>query len=358
MLEQIEVQLRHINPHYNEQDLIQYAVRAFTDNLDTGRNLPQTEANAEAVAAALGIVCNPADHVDEYVELKLSHLKDRSRGEHKAVLIKVFCKAFPLLDDKHYSKSIVVGWWERWGASGKSQATLRKYLQRTQAYAKWLCQKGYLSKPDYFSELEPITKRQVARTVKEREPFTDDDVLKLLHFADEQLKPLIMFGAYTGCRIEELCNLTVDDVYSTPINGVRRFYLDIPVSKTKKGLHRKVPLHPILEEYLPESGYLIDVKKGVNKYNERSAGIGKKFGRLKAELNFGNEKVFHSLRKSFIDKLKQMGCSEVLSADIVGHEIKTMTYGLYAGSSPVEQLFEWVDKVEYKPAVSRESHQV
>ena len=358
MLEQIELQLRYIKPHYTEQDLIQYAVEAFSDALSPDSQLPNTEANTEAVATALGIVCNPADHVDEYADMKLSHLKERSRDEHKSVLVKIFCKSFPVLDDKHYSKSIVVGWWERMAASGKSQATLRKYLQRTQAYTKWLCQKGYLNKPDYFSELEPITKRQVARTVKDREPFTDDDVLKLLHFADDQLKPLIMFGAYTGCRIEELCNLTVDDVYSTPIDGVRRFYLDIPVSKTKKGLHRKVPLHPLLEEYLPESGYLIDVRKGVNKYGERSAGIGKKFGRLKSELGFKSEKVFHSLRKSFVDKLKQVGCSEVVSADIVGHEVPTMTYGLYASGTPVEQLFEWVDRVEYKTEVIRVTTQL
>jgi len=93
----------------------------------------------------------------------------------------------------------------------------------------------------------------------------------------------------------------------------------------------------------------------VNKYGERSAGISKKFGRLKSELNYDSSKVFHSFRKSFIDKLKQMQCPEQIAADIVGHEIDTMTYGLYASGTPVEQLFMWVDRVEYKASVTRVS---
>jgi len=57
--------------------------------------------------------------------------------------------------------------------------------------------------------------------------------------------------------------------------------------------------------------------------------------------------VFCSFRKAFVDKLDQAGTPEKQAADIVGHEINTMTYGLYESATPVEQLFQWVDKVSY-----------
>ena len=35
-----------------------------------------------------------------------------------------------------------------------------------------------------------------------------------------------------------------------------------------------------------------------NQHGERSAAVGKRFGRLKAEMGFGPEHVFHSIRKT------------------------------------------------------------
>ena len=68
-----------------------------------------------------------------------------------------------------------------------------------------------------------------------------------------------------------------------------------------------------------------------NKYGDRSNAVGKHFGRLKTELGFGSQHVFHSIRKTVITALENAGVSENVVADIVGHEKPTMTYGLYSG---------------------------
>jgi len=342
LLRELETEMQRTNPEYTEAELIDHAsYHAHAGGLIDR----QDDESIQRIADALGIACRPAEHLEEYVAVKLADLKDRSRDEHKRVLEAQWIKAFPIMDEAHYTKSNVVGWWERLLASGKSKATLRKYLSRVKSFVKWLCYRGYCNKENYLDSLEPITKRQQASKQEDRKPFSDDDCKKLLDHADEQLKPLILFGMYTGCRIEELCNLTTDHLFTCPENG--RLYIDVPVSKTKKGEHRKIPLHRQLEGLIPESGYLIDVGNGINRYGERSAGIGKKFGRLKTGLGYGRGHVFHSLRKSFIDKLDQAGTPEKQAADIVGHEINTMTYGLYASATPVAQLFQWVDKVRY-----------
>jgi len=268
ILETFKSDLERINPRYTEADLIEYLSEQAVIYQQIEHD---TEANRAALAEILGIACNPSSHLEEYMSVKLGDVKERSRDEHLSILKKQLCKAFPLFDEEHYSRANVIGWWEQQLISAKSASTLRKYQSHIKAYVKWLIYKGYLTKPNYFDELEPITKRQLTRAKKEeRQPFTDDDVIKLLHFADNQLTPLILFGAYTGCRIEELCQLTSDDVYSVNVDGISRRYINIPVSKTKKGENRKVPLHPRLEPLIPENGYLIDIRNGVNKYGERS----------------------------------------------------------------------------------------
>ena len=88
--------------------------------------------------------------------------------------------------------------------------------------------------------------------------------------------------------------------------------------------------------------YLVSGLK-TNRLDQRSASIGKKFGRLKAKLGFGKGKVFHSIRNTVITKLEQADVSESVTADIVGHEKKTITYGLYSGGSSMAQKIEAIE---------------
>ncbi|WP_444461996.1 tyrosine-type recombinase/integrase [Rhodobacter capsulatus] len=58
--------------------------------------------------------------------------------------------------------------------------------------------------------------------------------------------------------------------------------------------------------------------------------------------------VFHSLRRSLATELENMGVPENVSADIVGHEKPTMTYGLYSGGNRLEVLREALSRVNFK----------
>jgi integrase len=91
-----------------------------------------------------------------------------------------------------------------------------------------------------------------------------------------------------------------------------------------------------------KDGYLIP-SSTKNQYDERSAAIGKRFGRLKAELGFGPEHVFHSIRKTVATLLEDAQCPEGIAADIIGHD-KPTTYGLYSGGSSMATRREWIEK--------------
>ena len=85
----------------------------------------------------------------------------------------------------------------------------------------------------------------------------------------------------------------------------------------------------------------------VNKYGDRSNGIGKRFGKLKSAMGFGSRHVFHSLRKTVVTILENAGVPENVVADIVGHEKTTMTYGLYSGGVSLAVKRKALDKLAY-----------
>ena len=85
----------------------------------------------------------------------------------------------------------------------------------------------------------------------------------------------------------------------------------------------------------------------VNKYGDRSNAIGKRFGRLKRELQFGPQLVFHSIRKTVVTVLENAGVAENIGADIVGHEKTTMTDGLYSGGVSLAVKREALAKLFY-----------
>ena len=74
--------------------------------------------------------------------------------------------------------------------------------------------------------------------------------------------------------------------------------------------------------------------------------IGKRFGRLKTKLGFGKQHVFHSIRKTAATVFEQAGVPEGVTADIIGHEKQTMTYGLYPGGTSVKQRHEAIVEFE------------
>jgi integrase len=166
-----------------------------------------------------------------------------------------------------------------------------------------------------------------------------------LQTEDKKLAQLIAVAAYTGARIEELCSLKCADIKE------EKGFLNIADAKTEAGI-RTVPIHHEIVALVgnlkkgSSDGYLFDGLT-FNKYNLRSNAIGKRFGRLKKKLGYSEKKVFHSIRKSFVTELENCGVPENVAADIVGHEKKDITYGLYSGGNILEVKREAIERVRF-----------
>jgi integrase len=148
---------------------------------------------------------------------------------------------------------------------------------------------------------------------------------------------------WTGARIEELCAL--------PTVRASDDHLDIADAKTNAGW-RQVPVHLKLKSTIvrlidgSKDGFLLSGLTA-NKYGDRSNAIGKRFGRLKTSVGFGPKRVFHSIRRTVSTLLENAGVPENVSADILGHEKTTMTYGLYSGGTSIKLRRKAIEKLRY-----------
>jgi integrase len=72
-----------------------------------------------------------------------------------------------------------------------------------------------------------------------------------------------------------------------------------------------------------------------------------RFDSAKTKLGLGPDKVFNSVRKTVATQLEGAGVPENITADILGHEKQTITYGIYSGGTSFEQKFVAIEKLFY-----------
>jgi integrase len=158
---------------------------------------------------------------------------------------------------------------------------------------------------------------------------------------------LIFIAAYSGARIEELCSLKKEHI------NLDTKSMKIVDAKTKSG-ERQIPIHSAILRLVTslmnsseDKEYLLP-NLGKDKYDRRSNGVGKRFTRLKTSHGYGKVHVFHSIRKTFTTALENAGVAENITADIVGHKMQTMTYGLYSGGTTLDVKREAIEKLKYE----------
>lgn len=238
---------------------------------------------------------------------------------------------------------------------------------RRRQVADWLegLDKSGKTKKNYISALIGVWKRaEDMEEVSGNNPFaghtvSTSDTQSYQMFTDEELEAVFkvvlkesgerrlipLLGLATGCRIEELCQLRVDDL----IEDGERLYIQIREGKTKAA-ERVVPVHSAVAEQLRvwaggREGWLFDLKETGGK---RSHALSKWFGRIKSKVvGADRSKSFHSLRVHMATAFERAGVVESTAAWILGHERKmTMSYGVYSKGMAWDQLTEAVEAIQ------------
>ncbi len=234
-----------------------------------------------------------------------------------------------------------------------AQLQLSRQSKQTAIFACRAFWKFLITKDKRLKDkINPFADHRIASMRKEQtkasySAFTNEEVEKLYAAAlisgDDVLAQTIMIGAYTGCRIEEICQIHTSRITDTSFTVIN--------AKTDAGnrtLAIPTKLQPIFEKLASETrdGFLIK-SSGNNKYGKRSDPISKRFGRLKKRMDFDSNKVFHSIRKTAATILEREGVAPLTIMSMLGHARGTVTFDVYAKGPTVEQMREALDRIKF-----------
>lgn len=211
-----------------------------------------------------------------------------------------------------------------------------KYL-RVALGAAW---KDGLSQDNVAAKLDTLKRR--SDDSAERRAFTLDELKALLGHASREWRGLILFGLYTGQRLNDLARLTWQNV--DLVKG------DVRLVTGKTGRRMHLPLAAPLLTYVesldagddpsrplfPSAHLIASNSKGDSRLSQQfhailvDAGMAKE--RSKKETGKGRSSrrtvsaiSFHSLRHTATSLLKNAGVSEAVAMDIIGHESKAIS---------------------------------
>lgn len=236
--------------------------------------------------------------------------------------------------------------------------TVNNRLRKLTAFMNWCKANGYVAE-------NPLAGMKVMTgSAKEaRLSFDHHDLTALLSLEalrkEARKHPwrywLPLMGRATGCRLEELCQLRVDNFIEQ--QGIHCIRVDD--SRDGQNLknassRRMIPLHPALLD-LGLLKHVESVKAtGADRvFPELEAVRGKLghapskwFGRYKTKLGITDtRKTFHSFRHTLIDDLRDAGVQDSLIKRIAGHEDGAVTFSIYGSRSPLRAMAEALSQI-------------
>jgi integrase len=169
----------------------------------------------------------------------------------------------------------------------------------------------------------------------EREPFTIDEIKRLLRVAPGDWEAAILFAYFTGARLSDVANMPWSAI------DLDKRLISFTPKKTKRGKRvLRIPLHPDLEKQLlkhpgvgnaPLFPSLVGrVTGGAHGLSADFAAIMRKAGvhgeiiRHTAKGRGNRTKSFHSLRHSFNSALANAGVDRELRQVLTGHASEKM----------------------------------
>jgi len=245
--------------------------------------------------------------------------------------------------------------------------TLKDHFVRINKFLNWANARYGLSIPNR----DILQIRLHISPQAQREDYTQEELTRYFHapaYTESQHSKAAYFwlpllALFTGARLEELCQLSLDDFKQTDSG---RWYIDINDDGDDKqlknyGARRTVPLHDELiglglidrVEHLRAKGFnkLFPELKKTPTRSKYGDDVSRWFTAFRLAVGIGteknNKKNFHSFRHTFINHFKQLGLEGTETwatlQEVVGHSRgRSMTSNRYAKGLNPEIAYERV----------------
>ncbi|CCH47797.1 site-specific integrase [Pseudodesulfovibrio piezophilus] len=237
-----------------------------------------------------------------------------------------------------------------------------KALSALRAVYGYAVRNGYCDhNPAQGIKVEVSLRKQKAGS--DRLPYSVEDMNKIFRFPvyTENDRPiggkgeaaywLPLLAAFTGARLEELGQITKDNVRKE--RGVHYIDLrELDEAKTENS-KRRIPIHPELIK-LGFLTYVKSIKSGRifpdlqrGKDGKLTSSFSKWWGRYARQHGgWGKEKVFHSFRHAAKDGFREGDVAEDLRDELMGHAPRTVGESYGSGSS-IKRLSEGMSRLTY-----------
>ncbi|HEF4758056.1 TPA: site-specific integrase [Pseudomonas putida] len=231
--------------------------------------------------------------------------------------------------------------------------TVNNRLRKLSAFLNWCKTNGYIANNPLVGMKVMTGSAKDARLSFERHDLTT--LLNLNGLKVESRKHpwrywIPLLGRFTGARLEELCQLHVDDfIQQQGIQCIRIDDSSEGQNLKNSSSRRLLPLHPaLLELGLLRHVDSVKATEADRLFPELDPVRGKLghapskwFGRYKAKCGVSDtRKTFHSFRHTFIDDLRDAGVQDSLIKRMVGHEDSSVTFGIYGSRTPIKAMAE------------------
>lgn len=211
---------------------------------------------------------------------------------------------------------------DRSTALGRAPGTIKGLIKPIRAALQDACNQGAITHNpcDAVPNLKDKEK-------KPKQCFSREQIKTLLDAADDEWRGLILFGYFTGMRLQDIVHLTWENI-DLPAGGVWC------IERKKKKYH-SWELHPQLLEWLKQKGAGRSTDCLFPELHSLSEGhLSRSFTRFMARVGVVgtlirckrgvagrnlNGLTFHSLRHTFISHLDAQGVPEDLRVKVIGH---------------------------------------
>lgn len=166
--------------------------------------------------------------------------------------------------------------------------------------------------------------------VKERKPFTEEEIELLWNSLDIEDVDLVLIHIYLGLRPGELVKLKLDNIY------FEDRYLRAG-SKTKAGINRIVPIHKKIAPLLKKRMKLSNRETLLN-FTDKTYRI--RFKKVMQKLEMDH--IPHECRHTLATRLNNVGANPTNVHRIIGHKDSVTTERIYTHKT-ISQLIETID---------------